>query len=89
MNDEILQELKYNGGLMEQVLSEVKAMHELVAAQPTLTDFHRLEDDVAELKRGTKVVETAVKATNSDVADLRRDIVEHKSLSAHVAHGHA
>jgi hypothetical protein len=82
MNDEVAKELRYVGAQMEQVLSEVKAVHELVAAQPTLTDFHRLEDDFAELKGDVKTIRAAVTDTN-------RDLEKHESLPAHVAHGHA
>ncbi len=68
--------------LMEQTLHEVQAVHELVGAQPTLADFHRLEgkDD----KRGDRmdVVEAAVK-------DVSHDLAEHDRLPARVAHGRA
>jgi hypothetical protein len=82
MSDDVAKELRYVGAQMEQVLSEVKAVHELVAAQPTLTDFHRLEDDIAELKGDVKTIKAAVKATN-------HDLEQHKSMPAHVAHGRA
>ena len=70
--DEVAKEVRYVGAMMEQVLSEVKAVHELVAAQPTLTDFHRIEDDVAELKGDMKMVRAAVTDLSDDVAELRR-----------------
>lgn len=72
MSDEVAKELRYVGAQMEQVLSEVKAVHELVAAQPTLADFHRLEGDVAELKSDMKTVKTAVGDLSDDLAELRQ-----------------
>jgi hypothetical protein len=41
------------------------------------------------LESDVKVIKAAVKATNSDMADLSRDVEKHKGLPAHVAHGHA
>jgi len=41
-----------------------------------------MQQDIAELKKDMKVVKAAVTATN-------RDLKEHKSLPAHVAHGRA
>jgi len=72
----------YVGHKLELILDEVKAVHELVADQPTRGEFAELRRDVAELKQDMKVVKAAVTATN-------RDLKEHKSLPAHVAHGHA
>ena len=40
------------------------------------------QQDIAELKQDVSVIKAAVKATN-------RDLAEHKSLPAHVAHGRA
>ncbi len=56
---------------------------EYVAEMPKVVNrLGRIEQDVAELKQDMKVVKAAVTATN-------RDLAEHKSLPAHVAHGHA
>lgn len=73
MNDEVAKELRYVGAQMEQVLSEVKAVHELVAAQPTLADFHRLEDKVDKLDGRMDVVEAAVKNTSHDLNEHKAD----------------
>jgi len=61
---------------LDAVLEAVRDMQKKVAVLP------RVEQDVAELKQDMKVVKAAVTATN-------RDLAEHKSLPAHVAHGHA
>ena len=83
MNDD------YTGHLLEQILDEIKAVHELVADVPTRGAFNRLEQKMDKLNNDMEVVKTAVKATNSDVADLGRDIEKHKGLPAHMAHGRA
>lgn len=57
----------YTGHLLEQILDEVKAVHELVAAQPTMSDFRRLEGDVAEVKGDVKTA----KAAEGDQIELR------------------
>lgn len=67
MNDD-----KYIGHKLEQILDEVKAVHELVGAQPTLSDFHRLEDKVDKLDGRMDVVEAAVRDTSIDITELRR-----------------
>jgi hypothetical protein len=58
--------------LLEQISSDVKTVLELVGAQPTLDDFHRLESKVDNLGDRMDVVEAAVKDTSADVAELRR-----------------
>lgn len=68
--------------LLEQISSDVKAVLELVGAQPTLADFHRLEGKVDDVSQRQGVAEAAVK-------DVSRDLTEHKRLPAHVAHGNA
>ena len=61
----------------------MKAVHELVAKVPKMArQLDRVEQDVAELKQDMKVVKATVTATN-------QDLKQHKSLPAHVAHGHA
>jgi cell division protein FtsB len=89
MNDEILKELTYNGALLEDIRSQNKALLEGQKGQASSADVRRLQQDVTELKQDMKVVKAAVKATNSGMADLSHDLVKHKSLPAHVAHGHA
>lgn len=58
--------------LLEQISSDVKAVLELIGAQPTLADFHRLEGNVDNLGDRMDVVEAAVKDTSNEVAELRR-----------------
>ena len=84
MSDDI-----YVGHKLEQILDEVKAVHELVANVSTRGEFNRLEQKVDKLSDGMEVVKAAVKATNRDLADLSHDAVEHKGLPVHLAHGHA
>jgi uncharacterized protein YoxC len=90
MSDDVAKELRYVGAQMEQVLSDVKAVHALVAAQPTLADFHRLEDKVDKLDGRMDVVEAAVKDVSTDVTELRQQSgyarpgqIEHSRRSAH------
>jgi hypothetical protein len=80
---------KYIGHKLEQILDEVKAVHELVADVPTRGEFNRLEQKVDKLSDGMEVVKAAVKATNRDLANLSRDAEKHKGLPAQVAHGQA
>jgi len=61
---------KYIGHKLEQILDEVKAVHELVADVPTRGEFNRLEQKVDKLSDGMEVVKAAVTATNRDVAAL-------------------
>ncbi len=70
------------GVLLEQIVDQNKAVLEAVgdiqrkvADLPTRAEFNELKQDM-------KVVKAAVTATN-------HDLKEHKSLPAHVAHGHA
>jgi septation ring formation regulator EzrA len=73
----------YTGHKLEQVLDEIKAVHELVTEVPKMArKLDHVEQDVAELKQDMKVVKAAVTVTN-------RDLKKHKSLPAHMAHGHA
>ena len=57
------------------VLEAVGDIQKKVADLPTRAEFNELKQDV-------KTIKAAVTATN-------RDLKEHKSLPAHVAHGHA
>ena len=63
-------------GKLDAVLEAVGDMQRKVAALPAM------QQDIAELKQDMKVVKAAV-------MDISRDLAEHKSLPAHVAHGHA
>ena len=75
--DEVAKEVRYVGTLMEQMSHEVKAVHELVAAQPTVADFHRLENKVDDLSQRMGTVEATVKATNRDLAAHKNDEIIH------------
>ena len=73
----------YTGHMLEQVLDEIKAVHELVAEVPKMArKLDSVEQKVDKLDRDMEVVKAAV-------TDLSRDLEKHKSLPAHVAHGHA
>ena len=72
----------YVGLLLEQIRDQNKAVLEAVgdiqrkvADLPTRAEFNELKQDV-------KTIKAAVTETN-------RDLAKHKSLPAHVAHGHA
>ena len=60
---------------LDAVLEAVGDIQRKVADLPTRTEFDELKQDV-------RVIKAAVTATN-------RDLEEHKSLPAHLAHGHA
>jgi len=68
--------------LLEEIRDQNKAILEGLQDVPKRLEFNELRSDVAELKQDMKVVRATVTATN-------RDLAEHKSLPAHVAHGHA
>jgi hypothetical protein len=72
----------YNSILLEEIRDQNKAILEGQKEQASRADIRRLEQDMAELKDDMKVVKAAVTATS-------RDLAKHKSLAAHVAHGHA
>jgi hypothetical protein len=65
---------KYIGHKLEQILDEVKAVHELVADVPTRGEFNRLEQKVDKLSDDMGVVKVAIKATNRDVTGLDRRV---------------
>ena len=89
MNDEILKELQYNGAMLEEIRDQNKALLEGQKDQATRADVGRLEQRLDALESDVKVIRAAVKATNSDLTDLSREVEKHKGLPAHVAHGHA
>ncbi len=61
-------------GKLDAVLEAVGDIQRKVADLPTRVEFDELKQDV-------KTIKAAVTATN-------RELKEHKSLPAHVAHGH-
>jgi polyhydroxyalkanoate synthesis regulator phasin len=82
MNDELAKELRHFNVLMEDQNGKLDAILEGQKDQATRADIAELRQDVTELKRDMKVVKAAFTATN-------HDLKKHKSLPAHVAHGHA
>ena len=63
----------YVGHKLEQVLDEIKVVHELVAEVPKMArKLDRVEQDVAELKQDMKVVRAATTDTSHQVHDLER-----------------
>ncbi len=72
MNDEVAKEIRRFNVLMADQNSKLNAVLEMVGAQPTLADFHRLEGKVDNLGDRMDVVEAAVKDTSADVAEFRR-----------------
>jgi hypothetical protein len=72
MSDELANEIRRFNVLMEDQNSKLNAVLEMVGAQPTLADFHRLEGKVDKLDSRMDVVEAAVKDVSTDVAELRQ-----------------
>ena len=70
------------GVLLEQIVDQNKAVLEAVGDIQRKVGDLPTRAELNELKQDMKVVKAAVTATN-------RDLKEHKSLPAHVAHGHA
>jgi uncharacterized protein YhaN len=68
--------------LMEQVVDQNKAVLEAVGDIQRKVAGLPTRDEFAELKQDVRIIKAAV-------VDLSRDLAEHKSLPAHVAHGHA
>ena len=56
--------------MLETILDEVKAVHELVEDVPKRGEFNRLEQKVDKLSDDMEVVKKAVKATNRDLTAL-------------------
>jgi hypothetical protein len=76
--------------LLETILDEVKAVHELVADVPKRTEFNELRADVTELKGDVKIIKAAVGDLSGDLAALRKQSgyarpghVEHPRWSPH------
>jgi polyhydroxyalkanoate synthesis regulator phasin len=65
----------YTGLMLERVLDEIKAVHELVAEVPKMArKLDHVEQDVAELKQDMKVVRAATTDTSHQVHDLERRV---------------
>ena len=68
--------------LMEQVVDQNKAVLEAVGDIRAKVEDLPTRDEFNELKRDVKTIKAAV-------TDLGSDLKKHKSLPAHVTHGHA
>jgi hypothetical protein len=68
--------------LLEEIRDQNKTLLEGQKDQATRADINRVEQRLDALESDVKVIKVAVTATNHDLAG-------HKSLPAHVAHGHA
>ena len=74
-------DVNHFGVLLEQIVDQNRAVLEAVGdIQQKVARLDGIERDVSELKQDMKVVKAAV-------MDLSRDLAEHNSLLAHVAHG--
>jgi hypothetical protein len=60
----------YTNVLLEQIRDEVKAVRELVADVPKMSDFRRLEQRVDELHADVKVIKSVVRAHSGKLAEL-------------------
>jgi hypothetical protein len=68
--------------LMEQVVDQKKAVLEAVGDIRAKVENLPTRDEFIEVKQDVKSIKAAV-------TDLSRDLKKHKSLPAHLAHGHA
>jgi hypothetical protein len=68
--------------LLEEIRDQNKALLEGQKDQATRADINRVGQRLDALESDVKVIKAAVTATN-------RDLAEHTSLPAHLAHGHA
>jgi len=68
--------------LLEEIRDQNKALLEGQKDQATRADINWVGQRLDVLEGDMKVIKAAVTATN-------RDVKEHKSLPAHLAHGHA
>ena len=72
----------YHMLLLEEIRDQNKALLEGQKDQATRADINRVGQQLDALESDVKVIKAAVTATN-------RDLKEHTSLPAQVAHGHA
>lgn len=68
--------------LLEEIRDQNKALLEGQKDQATRADINRLGQRLDALESDVKVIKAVV-------VDVSRDLAEHKSLPAHMAHGHA
>jgi archaellum component FlaC len=80
--DEVTQAINHFSVLMEDQNGKLDAVLEAVGDIRAKVEDLPTRDEFNELKRDVKTIKAAV-------TDLSRDLKQHKSLPAHVAHGHA
>jgi hypothetical protein len=80
--DEVTQAINHFSVLMEDQNAKLDAVLEGINSLPTRDDFHQLEQRLDTIESDVQVIKAAVTATN-------HDLEKHKSLPAHMAHGHA
>jgi archaellum component FlaC len=80
--DEATKAINHFSVLMEDQNAKLDAILEGQKDQATRADMHQLEQRLDVLENDMQAVKAAVK-------DASRDLKKHKSLPAHVAHGHA
>jgi archaellum component FlaC len=80
--DEVTQAINHFSVLMEDQNAKLDAILEGQKDQATRADMHHLEQRL-------DVLENEMQAVTAAVKDMSRDLEQHKSLPAHVAHGRA
>jgi len=75
---------KYIGHLLEEMRDELRAVHELVAGQPTRVEFNELVRNVDGLTQDVSVLKVAVadlsqdmKVVKAGVSDNSREVADH------------
>lgn len=58
---------RHTGILLEQLLDEVRTIHELVADQPTRTEFRKVQDDIEIIKADLQVMKLVQVDTSRQV----------------------
>ena len=64
----------YTGILLEQILDEVKTIHELVAGQPTRDEFNEVKDGVVTVKEDIRIIKAAVTDQGKQVQNQEQRI---------------
>lgn len=78
--DDVAQAINHFSVLMEDQNAKLDAVLEAVGdMQKKVAVIPEMQQDIAELKQDMKIVKAAV-------VDTSRDLADHKSLPAHVAH---
>jgi archaellum component FlaC len=80
--DEATKAINHFSVLMEDQNAKLDAILEGQKDQATRADIHRLEQRLDVLENDIQAIKAAVK-------DVSSDLEQHKSLPAHMAHGHA